>query len=128
MTKSIIRTSSWLLAYVVFVLAGTPGSAEEIKEPELSNSLKSGKFLYTLKCSACHGDKTQGTDRGPTFQSRIYHPNHHGDEAFFRAARDGARAHHWKFGDMPPVENITDEQIASIVAYIRAVQQANDVY
>lgn len=118
----------WLNAAVIFVLAFAPAFAQDIKEPELTDSLKSGKFLYTLKCSACHGDKTQGTDKGPTFQSRIYHPNHHGDEAFFYAARNGARAHHWKFGNMPPVENITDEQIASILAYIRAMQRANGVF
>ncbi len=47
--------------------------------------------------------------------------------AFLMAARNGVRSHHWKFGDMPPVEGITDAEVKTIVAYVRALQQANGI-
>ena len=44
------------------------------------------------------------------------------------AARRGVRAHHWGFGDMPPVEGVTDADIAAIIAYVRTLQKANGVF
>ena len=44
-----------------------------------------------------------------------------------RAAKQGVQQHHWPFGNMPPVEGITDAEIAVITAYIRAVQRANGI-
>ena len=55
-------------------------------------------------------------------------PGHHGDGSFFIAPKQGARAHHWKFGDMKKVEGVTDAQLKNIVAYVRAVQQANGLF
>lgn len=113
---------------LAFGATATASRAQEIREPELSDPLKLGKFTYALKCASCHGATLQGTDKGPPFLSRVYHPGHHADASFFNATRNGARAHHWKFGDMPPVENISDEQIGLVVDYIRAVQRANGVF
>ena len=112
------------------ILLGVSGvaAAQDVAVPKLEGSARIGQFTYALKCAACHGDKAQGTDNGPTFLSRIYHPGHHADESFFRAARNGVRAHHWRFGDMPPVDGLTDEQVASIVAFVRAMQRANGVF
>ena len=69
-----------------------------------------------------------GTDKGPPFLHKVYHPGHHGDQSFFMAATRGAQAHHWKFGDMKPVEGITEAQIKSIVTYVRALQKANGIW
>lgn len=122
------KAAGRLAIAILFGAMATQISAQEIREPDLSGTLATGKFAYTVKCAACHGEKAQGTDKGPPFLSRIYHPGHHGDEAFRRAARNGTRAHHWKFGDMPRVEGINDKQLAQIIAYIRALQQANGVF
>jgi mono/diheme cytochrome c family protein len=43
------------------------------------------------------------------------------------AVMKGVRAHHWRFGDMPPVEGVSEAQIAGIVAYIRTLQRANGI-
>ena len=112
---------------IAVAMGAITANAQEINEPELTGPLKLGAFTYALKCSACHGGKAQGTDKGPPFLSRIYEPGHHPDEAFYRAARNGARAHHWNFGDMPPVDSITDQQIGLIVQYVRAMQRANGI-
>lgn len=97
-------------------------------EPEMTPALNLGKINYDAYCASCHGKTAAGTDKGPTFISRIYHPGHHGDGAFFIAAKRGVRAHHWRFGDMPPVEGVNEAQIQSILQYVRAVQQANGVF
>lgn len=57
----------------------------------------------------------------------IYNPGHHADEAFLRAARNGVQQHHWRFGDMPPQPQVSDEQLVQIVRYVRELQQANGI-
>ena len=59
---------------------------------------------------------------------RYYEPGHHADETFRRAARFGVRAHHWRFGDMPPVDGLTDADVKAITAYVRELQQANGIF
>jgi mono/diheme cytochrome c family protein len=97
-------------------------------EPEMTPALNLGKMNYDAYCASCHGKTARGTDKGPTFISRIYHPGHHGDGAFFLAPKNGVRAHHWPFGNMPPVKGVTDAQLQSILQYVRAVQQANGLF
>lgn len=81
-----------------------------------------GKSLFEKNCSSCHGVTGTGTDKGPTFMHAFYKPNHHGDASFYRAALSGVKAHHWNFGDMPPVEGMTKRTISKIVPYIRWMQ------
>jgi len=82
-----------------------------------------GKALFEQNCSACHGPAADGTAQGPPLVHIIYEPNHHGDASFVLAARNGVRAHHWQFGDMPPVEGVTDASVLEIVGYIRWLQR-----
>lgn len=37
---------------------------------------------------------------------------------------NGARAHHWDFEDMRPIEGITQEQAGAIVAFVREEQRS----
>ena len=96
--------------------------------PDMTPELDLGKSNYDFACAACHGKNTIGTDKGPAFLHRVYHPGHHGDAAFYLAIKRGVRAHHWPFGDMPPVDGITDAQIKKIILYVRALQRANGVF
>lgn len=101
----------------------------EVKVPPLSALQQAGEEAFAEKCAACHGDNAAGKDgSGPPLVHVIYEPNHHGDAAFFLAARNGVRQHHWRFGDMPPVEGIDDAEIEPIVAYVRRLQQANGIF
>jgi mono/diheme cytochrome c family protein len=86
-------------------------------------SIPDGAAVYQQYCAECHGDDLRGTDKGPSQLSIIYEPNHHGDYAYRVAIRDGAREHHWWFGDMPPVEDITDLEIEKVISYIRSEQE-----
>ncbi|MBT5299582.1 MAG: cytochrome c [Rhodospirillales bacterium] len=117
-----------LLVYAVPAASGSKAIYENPIEPQPTPELNIGKMNYEAHCASCHGKTAGGTDKGPTFISRIYHPGHHGDGAFYIAAKRGARAHHWPFGNMKPIPGITDQQIAAIVAYVRAVQKANGLF
>jgi hypothetical protein len=39
----------------------------------------------------------------------------------------GVRAHHWRFGDMPPDPAVTPVEVAQITRYVRELQQANGI-
>ena len=97
------------------------------KSPQVPPQYNIGKLLYGKFCSSCHGVDLKGTEQGPPFLHRVYHPGHHGDRSFFLAAKRGVRAHHWKFGNMPAVEGVTRAEVLNIVAYIRALQRENGI-
>lgn len=82
-----------------------------------------GKRLFDTHCARCHGVHAAGTGRGPSFLSKIYEPGHHGDQAFLFAVNRGVTAHHWGFGNMPPVPGVSDEDVAKIVGYVRWAQR-----
>jgi mono/diheme cytochrome c family protein len=107
--------------------AAPPRPADEIVVPKLSSPAQMGKIAFDENCAACHGPKASGTENGPPLIHRIYEPSHHADFAFVRAARQGVKAHHWRFGDMAPVEGVTDKQIEWITRYVREVQRANGI-
>ncbi|WP_093033516.1 c-type cytochrome [Ruegeria marina] len=83
--------------------------------------------LFEANCAACHGANAAGSDRGPPLVHRIYEPSHHGKMAFDLAARQGVRAHDWRFGNMPPVEGLSDKDVPQITDYVRALQRANGI-
>jgi mono/diheme cytochrome c family protein len=109
---------------------GTPSDEHivAVTVPELSVRAERGQEVFAANCAACHGDNAGGTEQGPPLIHRIYVPNHHGDQAFLIAAIQGVRAHHWGFGNMPPVEGVSERQVADIVAYVREVQKANGIF
>jgi mono/diheme cytochrome c family protein len=82
-----------------------------------------GATIYQARCASCHGEDLRGTNKGPSQLSIVYEPNHHGDDSYRSAIRNGAPQHHWGFGNMPAVEDITDDQIKQVIAYIRTQQQ-----
>lgn len=95
--------------------------------PELTADAKIGETFFNAKCASCHGVNGTGTDKGPPFLHKFYEPNHHGDEAFQRAAKVGVQAHHWNFGNMPPVAGVTRAEVSKIIIYIRTIQAANGI-
>ena len=106
------------------------GVAERVPEPELalSNTARAGEELFNANCSVCHGMNASGTSQGPTFIDRIYHPGHHPDLSFRNAVSNGVTQHHWVFGDMPPVDGVSPEQVDKIICYVREVQRANGIF
>ena len=87
-----------------------------------------GQIAFERNCATCHGKNgAGGTGKAPPLIHPIYEPGHHPDAAFLRAVMMGVQAHHWGFGDMPPVEGITEKEVELIATYIREIQRANGI-
>lgn len=118
-------------ATVVETASTLPKSGKDIVAitvPEVSGNAAIGKNIFNNICAACHGVNGVGVEgSGPPLIHKIYEPGHHADESFQRAVALGVRSHHWRFGDMPPVEGLTRGDVNMIIDYIRAVQRANGI-
>ena len=130
----IVAVAALLLAAWYFTQSGNTASTQtdqaqspSVIVPELTAEAKIGEKYFNAKCATCHGMNGTGTDKGPPFLHKVYEQNHHADESFQRAAKMGAQAHHWNFGNMPPVAGITRAEVAKIVIYIREIQAANGI-
>ena len=124
--------ASSLALYLFFVTTPEPaaqgGPIVAVQVPDLAAAERPGEAAFNTSCAACHGTNAAGKDGvAPPLVHRIYEPGHHGDQAFLLAAQFGVRAHHWPFGDMPPVKGVSESEVESIVAYIRALQRANGI-
>ena len=129
-------------AFVYLTRAADPVASETISEKSgaplaevkvpasFSNEAATGQTLYTAVCASCHGANAAGQDGvAPPLVHPLYVPSHHGDAAFVVAARNGARQHHWSFGNMPPLEQrLTDAELNAIILYIRELQRENGIF
>ncbi|WP_428696469.1 cytochrome c [Stappia sp.] len=107
--------------------SGTPMASVTV--PELSGELARGRELFDASCASCHGANAAGrAGIAPPLVHMIYEPGHHADGAFFLAAARGVRQHHWSFGDMPAVPDVTPQEVAAITAYVRALQRASGIF
>lgn len=95
--------------------------------PIFSEAATRGAVAFNATCAACHGINGAGTDAGPPLVHRIYEPSHHSDYAFQIAVANGVRAHHWRFGDMPPQRGLTQAEVVDIIAYVRELQRENGI-
>ncbi len=98
-----------------------------VKVPALSSEAKIGRSAFEANCQRCHGSNGAGTGKGPPLIHKIYEPGQHSDLSFVRAAKSGVRAHHWPFGNMPPITGISEEDVGEIILYIRELQRANGI-
>jgi mono/diheme cytochrome c family protein len=112
-----------MLALLLGCAGGGSPSAEAVAGAEMPAEHTDGKRLFDTYCARCHGVHAAGTGRGPSFLSKIYEPSHHGDEAFLIAVKRGVSAHHWGFGNMPPIPGVSDDDVAKIIGYVRWAQR-----
>lgn len=106
---------------VVFAAGCTDGGQPEAAESVIDGDI--GAEVYANNCASCHGANLEGTDKGPSQLSIVYEPNHHTDESYRAAIANGAPQHHWDFGDMPPVEGLTTDQVEAVIDFIRSEQE-----
>lgn len=105
-----------------------PANAGNAAGAGWSAQARQGEIAFNARCALCHGVNAAGTALGPPLAHRIYEPGHHQDFAFRNAVRNGVAAHHWQFGDMPPVPGVSDADVEAIICYVRAVQRAAGIY
>ena len=109
-------------------MAGSTPAVVALAEKPVPVELKEGEVKFNNFCSRCHGLQGKGTDNGPPLVHKIYEPNHHADMAFQRAAAQGVRAHHWKFGNMPKIEGVVQEDVTQIIGYVRWLQRQAGIF
>ena len=125
----IARTAAygWIVPVVAFTMACSrtepPVAVSGAPMAELPAEYAPGKALFDSHCAGCHGQGAAGTKHGPSFLTKIYEPAHHGDASFVMAARRGVTAHHWSFGNMPPISDLSDDDLVKIIGYVRWVQR-----
>ncbi len=95
------------------------GQFNEMGSPEYLR----GMNLFQESCSQCHGQKATGNDDGPPLIHEVYYPYHHPDFSFRVAIKRGVPAHHWHFGDMPPVPDLVEADVENIICYVRSLQR-----
>ena len=125
-----------ILLFVVASLVIAPLSTctADAERPDMSGTSKApveylrGQELFNTYCAACHGEGGRGTDKGPPFLHRIYHPGHHGDQSFHLAVQRGVVAHHWRFGNMSRIEGLNEKDVDEIVGYVRWLQRREGIY
>lgn len=115
-----------VLGWQLMAPADGRGSGD-VTVPELSRAAAAGQALFAANCAACHGRNAAGSDKGPPLVHPIYNPGHHSDRAFYGAAQQGVRQHHWAFGDMPAQPKVSTDDIALIIEYVRELQVANGI-
>ena len=116
-----------LLAYLSRSVENSEAVQIDVVRAALSDEGRQGEALFTANCAACHGQSAAGSKLGPPLIHDIYNPGHHSDEAFYLAAAIGVRQHHWSYGDMPPQPQVSREEVAKIIRYIRELQEANGI-
>lgn len=135
----LIAVAALIGAFFIYRGFGGPGQSPSAPQsgtamakvlvPELSATAREGEALFTRSCADCHGVDAAGRDGiAPPLVHKIYEPSHHADASFHLAARNGVRAHHWQFGNMPAVEGIGEPDIAKIIVYVRELQRANGIH
>jgi mono/diheme cytochrome c family protein len=108
----------------LLLLASCSASPDAVEVDEQDPTLvEQGEPLYQAYCAECHGSDLRGTDKGPSHLSIVYEPNHHGDGAFLAAVSRGSPSHHWNFGSMPPIPELSQEDVAAITAFVREQQR-----
>lgn len=125
--RTTLKFLNWVPSALLIVSASLQAATDKPKF-DVPFNFGLGQSLYEEKCSSCHGPWGDGSDKGPPLMHKLYVPSHHGDESFYRAAMKGAQAHHWPFGDMPPVPGITKRAMDQIVPYVRWLQRENGIY
>ena len=104
-------------------VAASGGASESVPE-----EYQAGEERFNALCARCHGMAGRGTNTGPPLVHKIYEPSHHADFAFMRAAMQGVRSHHWKFGNMPRISDATPDDVTRIIPYVRWLQREAGIY
>lgn len=134
-----IRFSRFLLINSFLIsalsLTGLFGIKEPVAAEPDAGKVPAVPFKYALgvkkfqdKCGVCHGQWLEGSKQGPPLLHPFYKPSHHRDSSFYRAVRKGVRAHHWEFGNMPPVSGLTSKDLDAIIVFIRWYQKEKGLF
>ena len=124
-----MRRQYLLLGVIVALVLAACGSSTDGDQggtgirPQDPPLVSLGADLFQASCAGCHGTDVRGTENGPSLLSQVYEPNHHADISFLLAVERGSPAHHWRFGDMPAIDGLGQDDVEAIVAFVRETQR-----
>jgi len=94
--------------------------------PPLTASGTRGQQVFAAACQSCHGVNASGGSRtGPPLVHPMYRSETYPDFVFKRAVREGKRDKNWRFGPMPAMDSLSEQQIDDVSAFVRALQTAS---
>ena len=117
------RLIAAIVAVTVTVLALLACGSNEPPTSDSEDILATGQTAFESRCSGCHGIGAVGSTAGPPLVHKLYEVGHHPDWSFRSAISNGVRSHHWNFGDMAPVEGVTEDEATAIICYVRDLQR-----
>ena len=126
-------TIKQVLIFTTVVIALAVGCAStEPHEPATTSSdpvaaTYDGEESFQNRCAVCHGQQADGTATGPPLVNRLYEIGHHPNFSFHNAVNKGVIAHHWNFGNMPPIPNVETAEIDAIICHVRDLQRAEGI-
>lgn len=115
------------LAFLIGVLALVAAACGESTHPDVTAprdaaSVELGKMVFADACAECHGENLEGAtnDEGVEGPELVSHGLGHPDSDFIEFVRDG------KGSDMPALGGeLSTEEIAAVIDYVRSIQGAN---
>lgn len=113
-----------IAAAVVVALGGCGGETGDAGSVALGEGdPDAGRELYATHCVSCHGDEGLGSTTGPPLVTELYAPPELGDQDVANAITEGVAQQHWEFGPMPGTPGLGSQEVADLVAYVRALQR-----
>ena len=131
MTIHTMIRSAFFLGVVVAVLACGSSTVNDVAPPVDATSqdatVYDGEESFQNRCAVCHGQQADGTAAGPPLVNRLYEIGHHPNFSFHNAVNKGVTAHHWNFGDMPPIPNVEHAETDAIICHVRDLQRTEGI-
>ena len=124
--KFLAIASATVIAAII-ACSSEPPTPTPTTQPEPTTYSYSGEESFQNRCAVCHGQLADGTATGPPLVNRLYEIGHHPNFSFHNAVNKGVIAHHWNFGDMPPIPNVPPEEIDAIICHVRDLQRAEGI-
>ncbi len=104
-----------------------PPATQPPAKIDRATTVYDGEESFQNRCAVCHGQQADGTATGPPLVNRLYEIGHHPNFSFHNAVNKGVTAHHWNFGDMPPIPNVKSAEIDAIICHVRDLQRAEGI-
>ncbi len=138
MTRRSESITLFLALSIVFMTASTilfagctttdePTATRPPAAIDLGPTVYDGEESFQNRCAVCHGQLADGTATGPPLVNRLYEIGHHPNFSFHNAVNKGVIAHHWNFGNMPPIPNVDSAEIDAIICHVRDLQRTEGI-
>lgn len=123
----VLFSSAALSAGIACSSANEPTASPTSAKVDDAPTVYDGEESFQNRCAVCHGQQADGTATGPPLVNRLYEIGHHPNFSFHNAVNKGVIAHHWNFGDMPPIPNVESAEIDAIICHVRDLQRAEGI-